>query len=175
MKVAKLLYLSLMTAVGIVLHIIESFIPIPVTGVPGMRLGLANIINLITLIIFGLKDALAVATIRCFVATLGTGAVTGFFYSITGALLSTLVIWAIYKYFGKYFSIMGVSIWGALAHNVAQVAVASFMINNGLIFMYLPFLMLTSIFTGYFIGLAATFVSNHLKKILVKTKMVTMK
>lgn len=168
MKSRKIIYLSLITSVGIVLHIVEAAIPLPITGVPWAKLGLANIVNLITLVVFGFKNALIVAALRCIVATLGTGAVTGFFYSFSGALFSTLVMWLVYYYLSKYFSLIGVSIFGAIAHNIAQLTVASFMISNGLIFTYLPMMMLVSLFTGYFVGLASIYASTHLKKVFLK-------
>ncbi|QZY56598.1 Gx transporter family protein [Crassaminicella profunda] len=166
MKVKKIIYLALITAIGIALHILESSIPLPISTIPGAKLGLANIVNLVTLVVFGFKQALVVAVLRCFVATLGTGAVTGFFYSLAGSLLSTLIMWVVYKYFSKYFSLIGVSVFGALAHNVAQLTVASLMIENYLIFTYLPMMMIISLFTGYFVGLVAIYTSSHLKRIL---------
>lgn len=170
MKTKKIAYLSLLTSVGIALHIIESFIPVPIQGAPGAKLGLANIVNLITLVVFGFKEALVVAVLRCFVGTLGTGAVTGFFYSLAGALASTVVMFIVYKLGSKKFSLIGVSIFGALSHNIAQLTVASLMINNVLIFSYLPVMMLVSLFTGYFVGLTANYGSIHLKNILPKTE-----
>ena len=166
MRTKKIVHLSLITAAGIALHIIETGIPVPIQGVPGAKLGLANIVNLISLVVFGFREALIVAVLRCFVGTLGTGAVTGFFYSLAGALSSTLVMCFIYKYGSKYFSLIGVSIFGALSHNIAQLTVASIMINNILIFTYLPVMMLISLFTGYFVGLSANYGSIHLIKII---------
>lgn len=164
MKTKKLIYLSLITSVGIALHILEAGIPLPI-AVPGAKLGLANIVNLVTLVSFGFKEALVVAVLRTIVGTLGTGAVTGFFYSVSGALTSTLVMYFAYKYGSRYFSLIGVSIFGALAHNIAQLTVASVMINNWLIFTYLPVMMLVSLFTGYFVGLSANYGALHLKRI----------
>ncbi|MDF2547036.1 MAG: heptaprenyl diphosphate synthase [Anaerosolibacter sp.] len=168
MKVKKLLYLSMIVSIGIALHIIESSIPIPFIA-PGAKLGLANIVNLITLVVFGYKHAFAVAVIRCLVATLGTGAVTGLLYSLSGALLSTLVMWLVYRKFSRYFSLIGVSVFGALAHNIAQLTVASIMIHNALIFTYLPVMMLVSLFTGYFVGLTSNYATVHLKTILSRS------
>lgn len=165
MKIRKILFLSLIVATGICLHIIESSIPVPFI-VPGAKLGLANIVNLITLVLFGFRSAIVVAITRCIVATLGTGAVTSFFYSISGALFSTLIMWVVYKYCSRFFSLIGVSIFGSISHNIAQLTVASIMIHNPLIFTYLPIMILVSLFTGYFVGLASIYVTKHLKNIL---------
>ncbi|WP_129596853.1 Gx transporter family protein [Anaerophilus nitritogenes] len=166
MKTKKLVYLSLITTIGTALNILESFIPLPISGVPGAKLGLANIVNLVALVVFGLKYGLIVGILRSILATLGTGAVTGLFYSLSGAIVSTIVMWIVYNFFSKKFSLIGVSIFGALAHNIAQLSVASVMIHNVLIFTYLPLMMLMSLFTGYFIGLSSNYISNHLKNIL---------
>lgn len=169
MKTRRIIYLSLITAIGIALHILESFIPLPVNGIPGAKLGLANIVNLVTMVVFGFKQAFIVGTLRCFVATLGTGAVTGIFYSLSGSICSTIAMWIVYKYFSKKFSLIGISVFGAIVHNIAQLTVASMMIHNFLIFTYLPFMLLMSLFTGYFVGLTAIYTSNHLKKIALNT------
>ncbi|WP_207669597.1 Gx transporter family protein [Marinisporobacter balticus] len=168
MNVRRMIYLSLLVAVGIALQIVETYIPLPIYGVPGAKLGLANIVNLVTLVVFGFKYALVVGTLRCFVATLGTGAVTGLFYSLSGALFSTFIMWLVDRYFSKQFSLIGVSVFGALAHNIAQLTVASLMVYNFLIFTYLPFMMIISLFTGYFVGLTSIYTANHLKKIVPK-------
>lgn len=166
MKRKKIIYLSMIVSIGIALHIIESSIPMPFIA-PGAKLGLANIVNLITLVVFGYKYALVVAVVRCLVAALGTGAVTGLIYSLTGALFSTFIMGLVYKNFSSYFSLIGVSVFGAVAHNIAQLGVAGVMISNILIFTYLPLMMIVSLFTGYFVGLASIYASNHLKKIIV--------
>ncbi len=73
-------------------------------------------------------------------------------------------MYIVYKYFSKTFSLIGVSIFGAVAHNFAQVLVASIMMNNIRIFSYLPILLLISLFTGYFVGLTSKFAIKNLKK-----------
>lgn len=164
MNVKKLAYLAMLTSLGLALHIIESFIPNPFIGIaPGAKLGLANIIGLITLTMFGIKYALAVNVLRCLIGGLASGAVTSMMYSIAGAVVSTILMWIVYKNCRRYFSLIGVSVFGALGHNIAQLTVASLIINNPRIFVYLPIMMLTSIFTGVFIGLTANFTLNKVR------------
>jgi len=169
MKTKEIVYLALLTSIGLALHILEASIPNPFIGIaPGAKLGLANIIGLITLTIFGLKYALTVNLLRCFIAGLATGAVTSMFYSIAGAFASTCLMWLVYTYFSKYFSLVGVSVFGALGHNIAQLVVAAIIINNPKIFLYLPVMTLVSIATGVFIGITANFTvskSSHILKI----------
>lgn len=164
MNTRKLVQLAMLTALGLALHIIESFIPNPFIGIaPGAKLGLANIIGLITLIIFGLKYALSVNLLRSLLGGLATGAITSMLYSMAGAIVSTLLMWFVYRFFKKYFSLIGVSVVGAAGHNIAQLTVASLIINNIKIFSYLPVMMMVSIFTGIFIGITSNFTIDKIK------------
>lgn len=164
MNTRKMVHLAMLTSVGLALHIIESMIPNPFTAfAPGAKLGLANIVGLITLAIYGIKYALAVNILRSFIGGLASGAVISMMYSMAGAFVSTILMWAMYKFFRKYFSLIGVSIFGALGHNMAQLTVASMIIKNPKIFAYLPILMLTSIFTGIFIGITANYTLSKTK------------
>lgn len=159
----KLIFLSLLVSVGLGLSIIESMIPLPFIA-PGAKLGLSNMVILITLVVFDIKSALTVGTLKSITFTLVTGSVTSLFYSLSGAILSCLVMYMVYKYFSNIFSLIGISIFGAMVHNFAQVLVASLMMNNFRIFSYLPILQLTGLFTGYFVGLSSKYAVNNLKK-----------
>ncbi|ABW19309.1 Gx transporter family protein [Alkaliphilus oremlandii] len=162
MDTKKMVRLAMLTSVGLALHIIESIIPNPFTAfAPGAKLGLANIIGLITLAMYGIKYALAVNLLRSFIGGLASGAMISMIYSMAGAFVSTIVMWVIYRFFRKYFNLVGVSVFGAMGHNIAQLAVAGIIIKNPKIFAYLPILMLTSIFTGIFIGITANYTLNN--------------
>jgi len=163
----KLIFLSLLVSLGLALSIIESFIPIPFI-IPGAKLGLSNMVVLITLVVFGLKEALIVGILKSLVFTLATGSISSLFYSLSGSTLSCITMFLVFNYFSNVFSLIGVSIFGAVAHNTAQILVASLMMNNYKIFSYLPVLLLTSLFTGYFTGLASIFISKNLKKTFPK-------
>ena len=161
--IKKLIFLSLLVSIGLALSIIESMMPVPFIA-PGAKLGLSNMVILITLVIFGFKEALTVGILKSIIFTLATGSISSLFYSLSGSLLSCIIIYVIYNKFSKTFSLIGVSIFGAVAHNTAQVLVASLMMNNFKIFSYLPILLLTSLFTGYFVGLASIYITKNLKK-----------
>lgn len=164
MNIKKMIHLAMLTSVGLGLHIIESMIPNPFTAfAPGAKLGLANIVGLITLAIYGVKNALAVNLLRSFIGGVASGVVISTIYSMSGAFVSTLLMWIIYKFFRKYFSLIGVSVFGALGHNIAQLTVAGIIIRNPKIFAYLPVLTLTSIFTGIFIGITANYTLGKTK------------
>jgi heptaprenyl diphosphate synthase len=158
----KIIFLSLLVSIGIVLGIVELIMPIPFMA-PGAKLGLSNIVILITLVLFNFKNAAIVAVLKSIILSMIVGNVSSLFYSLTGSLFSLTVMYFIYKFFSKYFSLIGVSIFGAMAHNVGQILVASIVMNSFKIFYYLPVMMLTSLFTGYFVGLSSIFVVKNLK------------
>jgi heptaprenyl diphosphate synthase len=162
-RINKLIFLSLLVSIGLALSVIESAIPLPIT-VPGAKLGLSNMVILVTLVIFGFKEALVVGMLKSIVLVLVTGSVSSFFYSFSGAVFSCFAMFIVYKYFMNIFSLIGVSIFGAVAHNIAQVSVASIMMNNSRIYSYLPILLMMSLFTGYFVGLSSIYISDNLKR-----------
>lgn len=162
-NIRRLIYLALLVAIGLALSIAESMMPFPFIA-PGAKLGLSNMVILITLVIFGVKDAIVVGILKSVIFTIATGSIVSLFYSLSGSILSCLIMYLVFKYFSNIFSLIGVSIFGAMAHNLAQVLVASLMMNNFRIFSYFPILQLTSIFTGYFVGLGAKFAAGNLKK-----------
>lgn len=161
-KTNKMIFLSLLVSIGLALSVIESTIPLPIP-IPGARLGLSNIVILVSLVIFGFKDALIVSILKSVVLMLVTGSISSFIYSISGAVLSVIVMIVAYKYFLNIFSLIGVSILGAVAHNTAQVSVAAIIMSNIKIFFYLPVLLLMSLFTGYFVGISSKYISKNLK------------
>lgn len=165
-KIKKSIFLSLLVSLGLALGVIESSMPVPFIA-PGAKLGLSNMVVLLTLVLFGFKEALIVGILKSLVFTLVTGSVSSLIYSLSGSILSCIVMYLVYSYFSNYFSLIGVSIFGAVAHNFAQVAVASIIMNNIKIFSYLPLLLLVSLFTGYFVGISSIFISNNLKKTLL--------
>lgn len=162
-KSNKMIFISLLVAVGLALGVLESAIPLPI-AMPGARLGLSNMVVLITIIVFGFKDGIKVSMLKSVVLMLVTGSVSSFIYSFSGAVLSTIAMYVTYRYLSKFFSLIGVSIMGALAHNFAQVSVASLILFNLRIYTYLPFLMLMSLFTGYFVGLASKMIIKNLRR-----------
>lgn len=161
-KLNKMIFLSLLVSIGLALSVLESTIPLPIP-VPGAKLGLSNMVILVTLVLFGFKEGLIVGILKSIVFVLVTGSISSAFYSLSGAILSCIVMYIIYRYFSSIFSLIGVSIFGAVAHNFAQVTVAVLMMNNVKIYSYLPVLLLISLFTGYFVGLSSIYISKNLE------------
>ncbi len=161
-KLNKIIFLSVLVSVGLALSVLESAIPLPI-AFPGAKLGLSNMVVLVTLVVFGFNDGITVAMLKSIVLMLVTGSVSSFIYSFSGAIFSCIIMYIGYRFFSEVFSLIGVSILGALAHNFAQVTVASIIMNNMRIYTYLPFLMLVSLFSGYFVGLTSSFIIKNLK------------
>ena len=139
MSIRKIAILGILTAGAIIISIIESFIPS--IGIPGVKLGLANILVLITLYELGIVDAIFVNLARVFLTGLlrGTIFTMGFVMSLTGAVLS-LAIMILFYLLIKKFSIIGVSVVGAIFHVIGQILIAMAFLGTGYIVLYLPVL-----------------------------------
>lgn len=166
-RIQKLIFISLLVSIGLALSVLESAIPLPIIA-PGAKLGLSNMVILVTLVVFGFREALAVGILKSLLLVLITGSVSSLAYSLSGSILSCIAMAIIYKYFSMIFSLIGVSILGAVAHNFAQVSVAAVMMSNARIYSYLPILLITSLFTGYFVGLSSIYISRNLQNNFIK-------
>lgn len=165
MKVRKLVFLALLVALALAVSLLESMIPVPI-GVPGAKLGLSNIVLLVTLVLFGFREAFLVAVLKSLLLMLATGSVTSFFYSLSGAICASVAMGITHRFFAPPFSLVGVSEWGAFFHNMGQLLVACVVLGNVNIFLYLPVLTLLGVATGFFVGLSADLVSGHLNRVI---------
>jgi len=175
----RIVYISVLIALASTLQIVESLFPHPL---PWLRLGLANMITLTSLVIFGYAVAVQVAVLRTILSSflLGTFFTPGFFLSFSGALASALVMGGVYSLgrIGKSnpspqylfgFSIIGVSILGAVSHNVTQLFLAYlFLIRHKGVFLILPFLIVAAVVTGFITGYGANYLSREMRKITLK-------
>ena len=154
MKVQKMALLGVLTAGAIVVAILESFIPS--IGIPGVKLGLANIVILIILYELGIVEAITVNILRVLVVGLvrGTFLGMGFFMSLTGAVFS-LGIMIFFYLLIKKFSIIGVSVIGSIFHVGGQILIAMIYLGTAYIVLYLPVLAISAIITGVFVGIVA--------------------
>ena len=125
-------------------------------GIPGIKLGLANIVILITLYELGIKEAILVNALRVVLVSLITGTLLsyGFLMSLTGAILS-LGVMILFHTLIKKFSIIGVSVLGALFHIIGQIIVAMIFLESIYVLYYLPLIAVTSIITGVLVGLGS--------------------
>lgn len=161
-KVKKMVFLSFLVGIALVIYIIESQIPVLF---PGIKLGLANTVSLATLILLGWKEALTVMFLRTLLGSMFGGTMSAFMFSIAGGILSNIVMIILYKYFRNSLSLSTISICGSIFHNIGQLLVASIIIQDFRIYVYLPVLLISAIITGYFIGWCTKFLINNLYKI----------
>lgn len=164
-KTSRMIYISLLVAQALVLYIFERAIPVPFIT-PGAKLGLANLVIVISLYtLHSYKDTFLVVFLRLLLATFFGGNISTFLYSVAGAILSFIAM-VIVKTIGKdKVSIIGVSVSGAVFHNIGQLLVSSFMVKNIGVMLYLPALCVAGIGTGIFVGISANYVVTHLKKL----------
>ncbi len=148
---------------AILISLLESIIPVPIP-VPGVKLGLANIITLIGIVFLPAADVLVVVIIRCFVVALLTRGVMMLAFSMSGGILSALVMLLIYQKFSRHFSIKGISILGALIHNTTQITVASLLLSQFVVLYYLPVLIVSGLITGYVTGRIGEMAIDELRK-----------
>ncbi|MCD1146907.1 Gx transporter family protein [Peptoniphilus sp. KCTC 25270] len=168
-KLRKQIFLSLLVAIGVAIGFIENSIPLPI-AMPGARLGLSNIVILTSIVVFGWKEGITVALLKSVLLMLVTGNVMSFFYSFAGAFLSSIFM-SLFAYKVRGFSLIGVSLVGSLFHNIGQVTVAYFIVQNIGIFSYLPLLLVLGIFTGIFVGIASKILIQQMEKIGFRGRM----
>lgn len=161
MDYRKIPYYGLFAALAILMGYVEMLIPVPIP-IPGVKLGLANVIIVIMMYFMDAKSAFFVSLIRVLLSGLLFAGFAGLLYSLAGAVCSFLVM-ALLKKTGK-FSIIGVSLAGGVFHNVGQVAVAAAVVENVKMMYYLPFLLVSGVVTGILIGIVAKTALGHLKR-----------
>lgn len=160
----KLAIIAMLVAQASVLHFVESLLPNPIP-IPGVKLGLANIITLLALVVFDFKTAINITILRCFLGSLLSGTLfgLGFLLSFSGAVLSTSVMAVFLRSF-RGFSLVGASVIGAAAHNLGQLSVAALILRFPGILYYLPFMLLFSVPTGIIIGLLVRELLQYIKQ-----------
>ena len=162
-RINKITIIALCTSLALLLSYVEMLVPVLIQGVPGIKMGLANIVVVFVLYKFGARDAAAVSAIRVLAAVLLFGSVVSLLYSLAGALFSFLVM-LLLKQTGR-FSEIGVSTVGGIAHNAAQIFVAAVMFDVPQIWYYMPILVLTGTVSGILVGVAGAVSVKRLKKI----------
>lgn len=163
MKTKKIAIYGLLIALAFIFSYIDSLVPIPF-GVPGMKLGLANLVVIAALYGLGVKESFVLSIVRIFLVGFTFRALSMLAFSLAGGLLSWLMMVLFKK--SKWFSMVGVSIIGGISHNVGQIIVAIFVVNNIMIIYYLPFLLISGVITGVLIGVLGSMVVNRLKNIM---------
>ena len=154
--------LELTIALAMIMSYIEVLVPLSF-AVPGIKMGLANIVIIFVLYKFGIKEAALVSLIRVILVSLLFSNVMAMWYSLAGAVLSLSVMWVLKKI--DKFSVMGVSVAGGVMHNVGQIIMAIILLGTEQIALYLPVLIITGTVTGIVIGIVSGLVINRFKNI----------
>ena len=168
-KTKRLTLCAILVALAMALSYTERFIPLQmIVPLPGVKLGLANIVTLIALYLMGPKAAFAILIPRCIFGAVFGGGITGLMFSLTGGILAMLTMTLAKKV--PVFSIYGVSILGAAAHNVGQILAAMVLMNSPYIGAYLSYLLIVALFTGFATGAAGAGVLRILNAVNISTK-----
>ncbi|MDO5410108.1 MAG: Gx transporter family protein [Lachnospiraceae bacterium] len=165
-NIQKMVILAMFSTIALTIFVIESMLP-PLAPLPGIKLGLANIITLILLTCFNERDALLVLFVRILLGSICAGQLMSFMYSLCGGLLCFIVMAFLNRLLKKQY-IFITSIFGAIAHNIGQIFVAIVLTGSLSILLYLPMLMISGVLTGLFTGLCAWFTAPRLKQLLKK-------
>ena len=160
---------AVLVSLALALSYTERFIPLQMLiPLPGVKLGLANVVTLIALYLLGGKSAFMILVLRCILGSVFGGGITGLLFSLTGGILSMSVM-ALCKNV-PWLSVYGVSIMGAAAHNIGQILAAMLLMHSVYIGMYLSYLLVVALFTGFATGAACAGVLRILKTVNISTK-----
>lgn len=155
----KVAFLGMFTTLALILGWLESLLPV-VPFAPGVKIGLANLVSLLVLYRFGWKEAACVNLLRIGLSSVLFGNIALLLYSLAGAILSLITMCLLKK--TDKFSVVGISVAGAVMHNLGQIIVAAFLMENGVILYYLPILAVSGVIAGVLVGLAGAFLHKHL-------------
>jgi len=163
MKTKKIAYLGLLIALAFVFSYIEFLIPVNI-GIPGAKLGLANLVIIVALYTLNEKDAFILSMIRIVLVGFTFANLASMLYSLAGGILSFLAMLLAKR--TKKLSITGVSVIGGVFHNVGQIIMAIWVVKTASLIYYLPVLMLSGIAAGVAIGILGAMVTKRMKKIM---------
>ena len=159
----KVAMAGMFTALAMIFSYVEVLIPINL-GIPGMKLGLANLVVVVTLYTMGVPMAFAVSMIRIMLVSMTFGSFSAMLYSMAGGILSFFGMALLKKV--PNFSVIGVSLLGGVLHNTGQLLVAMAVVENINLIAYLPPLMIAGMVTGILIGIVSAQVIPRIKKVL---------
>ena len=152
---------AVLCALSLLFSYLETFIPMPI---PGMKIGLANLIPLLLLPSLGIPTAACVSLLRIALSALLFGSPVSFLYSLAGGIVSFAVMAIAFKF--RLFNLTGVSILGGVFHNLAQIAVAIPLLGTARVTVLLPWLLLSGTVAGLAVGLLGAFLLPRLPRSL---------
>ena len=165
MKASKRIALcAALAAVALTIFVAESQIP-PLVAIPGVKLGLANIVTLVAMVLLGRRDALAILAVRLVLGSVFAGGFSAFLFSVAGGVFAYIVMCVLVGVFPEKL-LWVVSVFAALAHNAGQLAVALWVSGTVSMLVYAPALAAAGVVTGVFTGFGAMYLARAMKKLL---------
>ena len=164
MKAKNIAAFGVYVALAMIFSYIELQIP-PLVAIPGIKLGLPNVVIIIALYKFGWKEAIVINVLRVLLVSVLFGTVLSLLYSVAGAILSLFVMIILKK--SKIFSTVLVSVFGAISHNIGQITVAIFVLETSELLYYLPVLLITGTISGMLLGLIGATIVKKLDNIKI--------
>lgn len=163
-KARRVAFCAVFTALSMILSYVDSLIPL-IPRVPGIKLGLANLVIVFALFTFGIPEAFIINLARVLLTGFTFTGMTGLFYSMSGAVLS-LAVMCILKKTGR-FSVIGVSMAGGVFHNLGQLLCACLLVSDMKLFVYYPVLAVSGMITGILMGVLACRVIGRMKDLKI--------
>ncbi len=160
MSVKEITQFGMLIALAFIFSYVEAMVPFPIP-VPGIKLGLANLVVVVTLYCMGIKEAFVISIVRIILVGFTFGSLSSMIYGLVGGLLSFAMM-SIFKKL-KVFSVMGVSMVGGVFHNVGQLIVAIFVTDTKALIYYFPFLLIAGVVTGTLIGIVGKLMIDRVK------------
>lgn len=159
LRTRRLALSAMFAALALIFSYVEAMIPVPVP-VPGIKLGIANLVIVMAIYKLGFRYAFTINCVRIVIAGLLFSGVFGMFYSFAGGILSILVMYLLYK--TGWFSMIGVSMAGGVAHNLGQLITASLIVSNIRMMSYFSILLFSGLFSGIAVGFLAALIYRRL-------------
>ena len=156
----KVAHFGVLVALALILSYVETWIPINF-GIPGIKLGLSNLVVIISIYKYGFKKSFFLGITKVLLSNILFGNLSSMFFGLTGMLCSVFLMCILKK--TRKFSVIGISMAGAIAHNLGQIFIAMFIVQSFAIIFYLPVLLLSGMITGVLIGIVANEIIKRIR------------
>ncbi len=160
----RLVRLSLLAAAALIIFVLEAQIPPIIPYIPGMKIGLANIITLFLLATHSRREAFMVLIVRIILGSFFAGQMAALMYSLAGGMLSFAAMCVVMKLAGKE-HLWFIGVTGGVFHNIGQIIAARILMQTAAVYAYIPYLILFGITAGLFCGLCSQLLVRHFRRI----------
>lgn len=160
----KMVFMAILTSLGVVLGVIDAQIGSLITLVPFAKIGLANIVILLSILYFKFTDAFTMALLKSLLVGLILGSISTFLIGFTGTMFSFLGMWLIHKMAGESVSLIGISVIGGVLHSVGQIVAVMTFYKSAAAIVFIPQFLVVSVATGIVIGMLTKQVRRYVDK-----------